>query len=38
MGMLQECGYQRIRTFGTIAMDPFHSGVSKDLVIIATTP
>jgi glycine/sarcosine N-methyltransferase len=38
LSMLEECGYQRIRTFGSIAMDPFDPTLSKDLVIIATRP
>jgi glycine/sarcosine N-methyltransferase len=36
--MLEECGYRQIRTFGSIAMDPFNPALSKDLVIIATPP
>jgi SAM-dependent methyltransferase len=36
MSLLIECGYQQIRTFGSIAMDPFNPAMSKDLVIIAT--
>jgi SAM-dependent methyltransferase len=38
LGILEDCGYQRIRTFGSIAMDPFNPALSKDLVIIATPP
>jgi SAM-dependent methyltransferase len=38
LSMLGECGYQQIRTFGSIAMDPFDPALSKDLVIIATPP
>jgi SAM-dependent methyltransferase len=38
LSMLGECGYQQIRTFGSIAMDPFDAALSKDLVIIATPP
>ncbi len=37
MSMLEECGYQGIKTFGSIAKDPFDTAVSKDLVILATT-
>jgi glycine/sarcosine N-methyltransferase len=38
LGILEDCGYQTIRTFGSIAMDTFNPALSKDLVIIATTP
>ena len=36
--MLEESGYHRIRTFGSVAMDPFNPASSQDLVIIATPP
>ncbi|HMK38806.1 MAG TPA: class I SAM-dependent methyltransferase [Bacteroidota bacterium] len=36
IGILEQCGYRRITTFGSIAMDPFHPAQSKDLVILAT--
>ena len=38
MSILEECGYQQIRTFGSVAMDPFDAALSKDLVIAATRP
>lgn len=38
VGILEECSYQQIRTFGGIAMDPFEATLSKDLIIIATPP
>ena len=38
VGILEECRYQKIRTFGGIAMDPFEATSSKDLIIIATPP
>ena len=38
VAMLHECGYQQVRTFGSIAMDPFDAALSKDLLVTATPP
>ena len=36
--LLEICGYERIRTFGSIAMDPFDPAISRDVLIIASRP
>lgn len=36
--LLEKCGYERIRTFGSIAMDPYDPQTSRDVLVIASRP
>ncbi|HTY59701.1 MAG TPA: class I SAM-dependent methyltransferase [Bacteroidota bacterium] len=37
MSMLEESGFSKVASYGSIAMEPFDPAESKDLVILATT-